>query len=166
MALLDEQDSTAVATAGGVNINGAERRPRYRCAVRYPFLFSLFVQLIALFGPFSDPETIAEMGQRISIFYKYFCNVTCNFSKLRLYPKFNTFVVVCQQFFLNAGPHSTPIIDAKCFGLIAHSNLFRERQVNQMKGPGTVSILVEFPSVSFPIKKGRGRPKTKKKKKK
>ena len=43
MALLDVQDSTAVATAGGVNINGAERRPRYRCAVRYPFLFSLFV---------------------------------------------------------------------------------------------------------------------------
>ena len=166
MALLDVQDSTAVATAGGVNINGAERRPRYRCAVRYPFLFSLFVQLIALFGPFSDPETIAEMGQRISIFYKYFCNVTCNFPNFGYTRSSTHLSLFANNFFLNAGPHSTPIIDAKCFGLIAHSNLFRERQVNQMKGPGTVSILVEFPSVSFPIKKGRGRPKTKKKKKK
>ncbi len=55
MALLDVQDSTAVATAGGVSINGAERRPRYRCAVRYPFLFFFhLVHLITLFGRFSE----------------------------------------------------------------------------------------------------------------
>lgn len=50
MALLDVQDSqstTTLTTAGGVGIiNGAERRPRYRCAVRvilYPVFFVFFV---------------------------------------------------------------------------------------------------------------------------
>ena len=92
--------------------------------------------------------------------------MTCNFPNFGYTRSSTHLSLFANNFFLNAGPHSTPIIDAKCFGLIAHSNLFRERQVNQMKGPGTVSILVEFPSVSFPIKKGRGRPKKKKKKKK
>jgi hypothetical protein len=58
MALLDVQDTqstTALTTAGGVGIiNGAERRPRYRCAVRVvlyaPFLFIIiFLLLLLLF---------------------------------------------------------------------------------------------------------------------
>ena len=55
MALLDVQDTqstTALTTAGGVGIiNGAERRPRYRCAVRVvlyaPFLFIIFLLLFS-----------------------------------------------------------------------------------------------------------------------
>lgn len=55
MALLDVQDSatTAVTTTGGVGINGAERRPRYRCAVSYLVVF-FFLFLVSLDRPIPD----------------------------------------------------------------------------------------------------------------
>jgi hypothetical protein len=83
MALLDVQDTqstTALTTAGGVGIiNGAERRPRYRCAVRVvlyaPFLFIiifllllllLFVSLdrVLLFDVFEFPVTARKKKKR------------------------------------------------------------------------------------------------------
>lgn len=98
MALLDVQDSatTAMTAAGGGGVgivNGAERRPRYRCAVRYPIFYFIFYFYFLLsplcrsrkgFGflfyfsrspvvwnVFEFPsrlETIAEMRRRISFF--------------------------------------------------------------------------------------------------
>jgi hypothetical protein len=69
MALLDVQDTqstTAVTTAGGVGIiNGAERRPRYRCAVRVvlyaPFLF-IFLLLLSIVCSYSTCSNFPSLS--------------------------------------------------------------------------------------------------------
>ena len=81
MALLDVQDSTALAS--GV-ANGAERRPRYRCAVCLPRCLFFFLFLLNsldrsdMFEFPSWPETVAEMRRR-----NFFLFPTCNFQHTR-----------------------------------------------------------------------------------
>jgi hypothetical protein len=99
MALLDVQDTqstTAVTTAGGVGIiNGAERRPRYRCAVRVvryaPFLLFLFffffsyfflsLDRVFLFDMFEFPVSPRKRKAEMRRLNWEFIwgNVTCNF---------------------------------------------------------------------------------------